>query len=61
MVTKRNQTRRGKDTGDHGTYLRRHFMERPAWRAISPKAQMLYIWVRLRMERPEVNNNGRSG
>jgi hypothetical protein len=59
MAAQHKQTRRGKDTCDHGTYIRRPFMERPAWRALSPKAQVLYIWLRLEWKGAKFNNNGK--
>jgi DNA-binding transcriptional MocR family regulator len=59
MAAKHGQSGRSKDRGDHGTYIRRPFMERPAWRAMSPKAQMLYIWLKLEWKGPNHNNNGK--
>ncbi|WP_417495616.1 hypothetical protein [Maricaulis sp.] len=59
MAAKHDHTGRTKDRGDHGTYVRRPFMERPAWRALSPKAQMLYIWLRLEWKGPDFSNNGK--
>jgi len=50
---------KNKSMGDHGTFLRRPLMERPAWRAVSPKAQILYIWLRLEWKGAKYNNNGK--
>lgn len=33
-------------------------METPAWRALSPKAQALYPWLKLEWHGPRNNNNG---
>lgn len=43
----------------HGTFLQRRMLETPAWRALSPKAQMLHIWLRLEWKGPKYNNNGK--
>jgi hypothetical protein len=43
---------------EHGIYLTRQFMEEPAWRAVSTKAQIIYLWVRLEWKGPKYNNNG---
>jgi len=34
-------------------------MEEPAWRALSPKAQILYIWLKLEWKGARFNNNGK--
>lgn len=59
MAPTHNQKGRTKDRGDHGTFVRRPLLERPAWRAISPKAQMLYIWLKLEWKGAQFNNNGK--
>jgi len=58
MAAKHNLKGRSKSQGDHGTYIRRPFMERAAWRALSPKAQILYIWLKLEWKGEKYNNNG---
>lgn len=47
------------DRGEHFTKLVRHTMETPAWRALSPVAQALYVWLKLEWRGPNANNNGR--
>jgi hypothetical protein len=47
------------DHGEHWTKLIRHFMEEPAWRALSPTAQALYPWLKFEWRGPKANNNGR--
>ena len=59
MAADHDQKGRTKDKGDHGTFVRRPMMERPAWRAMSPKAQILYIWLRLEWKGAKFNNNGK--
>lgn len=44
---------------EHGTFLQRRMMESDAWKSLSPKAQMLYIWLRLEWKGPKFNNNGK--
>lgn len=53
------KSKNGSSTSGHGTYIQRRLMEEPAWRAMSPKAQMLYIWLRLEWKGQKFNNNGR--
>lgn len=53
------QKKGGRDNADHGTFVRRCTMETDAWRALSPKAQILYIWLRLEWKGSRFNNNGR--
>ena len=36
MAADHDQKGRTKDKGDHGTFVRRPMMERPAWRAMRP-------------------------
>lgn len=50
---------RGRRTSIHGTYLPRALLETDAWRALSPKAQMAYIWLRLEWKGKRFNNNGK--
>jgi DNA-binding transcriptional MocR family regulator len=50
---------RGNRTKEHGTFVRRELMSSPAWRAMSPKAQVLYIWLRLEFKGANFNNNGK--
>lgn len=48
-----------KDPRDHGTYVRRALMETPAFRALSPKAQILLLWLKLEWKGANFNNNGK--
>ena len=48
-----------KDPRDHGTYVRRALMETPAFRALSPKAQILLLWLKLEWKGAKYNNNGK--
>lgn len=50
---------RGRSKNEHGTFIQRSLMETAAWRAMSPKAQMLYIWLRLEWKGAKFNNNGK--
>lgn len=56
-MPKHNKT--GRNKGEHGTFVRRRLMSSDAWRALSPKAQILYIWLRLEWKGARYNNNGR--
>jgi hypothetical protein len=47
-----------KKTGEHGIYITRRMLQTPAWRALSPKAQALYLWVKLEWHGPRFSNNG---
>lgn len=51
--------KRGNKTSEHGTYAVRRLLTTDAWRALTPKAQMLHIWLRLEWKGPKYNNNGR--
>ncbi|AJE47176.1 hypothetical protein P73_2461 [Celeribacter indicus] len=51
---KRNEQRH-----EHFTTMVRNTMEAPAWRALSPTSQSLYVWVRLEWRGPKANNNGK--
>lgn len=44
---------------DHGTFVRRKLLETDAWRALSNKSRMLYIWLRMEWKGTRYNNNGR--
>ncbi len=48
----------GSSNYNHFTNLQRLLLETEAWRALSPKAQMLYIWLRFEWKGPKFNNNG---
>lgn len=48
-----------KATQEHWTKLTRNMMETPAWRALSPTAQALYVWFKLEWKGPRANNNGK--
>ena len=54
-----NKQRTKKRPADHGTFLKRGLMSCDAWKAISPKAQMIYIWLRLEWKGSQFNNNGK--
>ncbi len=51
--------KKGNSTYEHGTYMKRRVMETDAWRAMSPKAQVLYIWLRFEWKGSKFNNNGK--
>lgn len=50
--------KRGRSHADHGTYMVRRVMEAEAWRAMSPKAQIIHIWLRMEWKGAKFNNNG---
>ncbi len=54
-----SRTSKKSNHSDHGTYVRRYVMDTEAWRALSPKAQILYVWLRLEWKGAKFNNNGR--
>lgn len=45
--------------GEKWTKLILYNMDCPAWRALSPKAQALYPWLKLEWKGPKANNNGK--
>ena len=45
--------------GEKWTKLILYNMYCPAWRALSPKAQALYPWLKLEWKGPKANNNGK--
>lgn len=49
---------RGRSKADHGTFVRRRLLSSDAWRALSPKAQMIFIWLRLEWKGDKYSNNG---
>lgn len=51
--------KRGRNTKEHGFYLKRSFLSTSAWRALSPKAQAVYLWLRLEWKGPRFSNNGK--
>ena len=55
--------KRGNRTGEarqeHWTKMVRSMMETPAWRALSPVAQALYVWFKFEWKGPKANNNGK--
>ncbi|NND21702.1 MAG: hypothetical protein HKO14_06405 [Silicimonas sp.] len=57
-MRKTNKTGRS-NKGEHGIFLTRRMLQTPAWRALSPKAQALYIWVKLEWHGPRFSNNGK--
>ncbi len=57
-MAKANKTGRS-NSGEHGTFVTRRMLQTSAWRALSPKAQALYLWVKLEWHGPRFNNNGK--
>jgi len=55
----KKRDKNGSQMSDHGTFVKRSIMETPAWRALSPKAQMIYIWLKLEWKGARYNNNGK--
>ena len=49
----------GSSKYEHFTKLCRPMMQTDAWRALSPKAQALYPWLRLEWKGANNNNNGK--
>lgn len=49
---------RGPENG-HWTKMVRSTMQTEAWRALSPVAQALYVWLKLEWHGPDNNNNGK--
>lgn len=47
-----------KNNGKH-TQMILFNMQHPAWRALSPKSQALYPWLKLEWKGPRANNNGK--
>lgn len=44
--------KRNENKGEHCTKMIRNVMETPAWRALSPTAQSLYLWIKLEWKGP---------
>ena len=51
--------KRNEQRGEHFTTMVRNTMETPAWRALPPTAQALYVWLKLEWRGPKANNNGK--
>ena len=51
--------KRNEQRTEHYTKMVRNMMETPAWRALSPTAQALYVWLKLEWKGPTANNNGK--
>ncbi|WP_424992414.1 helix-turn-helix domain-containing protein [Oceaniradius stylonematis] len=51
--------KRNEKQAEHWTKMIRHTMETAAWRALSPTAQALIVWLKLEWRGPQANNNGR--
>ena len=51
--------RKVEQRSEHFTKMVRTMMETPAWRALSPSAQALYLWLKLEWRGPNANNNGK--
>lgn len=51
---------KGRNPGgaERWTRMLLHTMQTPAWRAISPVAQSLFVWLKLEWRGPKANNNG---
>ena len=56
-TAKRMKDRRKVKNGKY-TKMTLNLMSTPAWRALSTKAQALYIWLKLEWKGPKRNNNG---
>lgn len=50
---------KGRSKYEHFTKVFRSLLSTDAWRALTPKAQMLYIWLRFEWKGPQNNNNGK--
>ena len=57
-MARTNKTGRSK-TWEQSTYLTLRMLQSPAWRALSPKAQALYPWLKLEWHGSRFNNNGK--
>ena len=51
--------KKNEQRGEHFTKTFRSTMETSAWLALSPKARLLYPWLKLEWHGPKANNNGR--
>ncbi len=51
--------KKGSAATEHYTQFTRSLGEEPAFRAMSPKAQILYVWLRLEWHGDKANNNGK--
>lgn len=51
--------KKGRNKHEQGTFMPRRLLSSEAWKAMSPKAQMTYIWLRLEWKGPQYNNNGK--
>ena len=58
-ITMSKFDKNGRSKHDHGTYIQRELISSDAWRAMSPKSQVLYIWLRLEWKGARMNNNGK--
>lgn len=50
--------KKGRTQYEHFTKVFIRTLKSDAWRAMSPKAQMLHIWLQLEWKGPKNNNNG---
>ena len=57
-MSKPNRTGRN-DPVERFTTMMLSLMNTPAWRALSPTGQSLYVWVRLEWKGAKANNNGK--
>lgn len=51
--------KKGRNTQEYGTFIQRRLVTADAWRALTPKAQILYVILRLEWNGPKYNNNGK--
>lgn len=51
--------KRNEQRGEKATMLRLSMMQTPAWRALSPTAQALYVWIKHEWRGSKFNNNGK--
>ena len=47
---------RGRKTNEHVTYIKRSVLSTDAWRALSPKAQSIYVWLKFEWKGTKYNN-----
>jgi hypothetical protein len=50
--------KKGRSMSEHGTYVTRSLVSSEAWRAMSTKAQILYVNLRHEWKGAQYNNNG---
>lgn len=50
--------KRNENRGEKATIMRLSMMQTPAWRALTPTAQALYVWIKHEWRGAKFNNNG---